>query len=255
MKRILILSYGVLAYALFHATFLYLIAFVAGLDSFVPRTVDAGGPDGSVAAALAVNGLLILLFGIQHAVMARPAFKRRLARWLPESMERSTFMIATCAVLALLYWQWRPLPDVIWSVEGTVWFWVLAAAAAAGWGIALVSTFLIDHFELFGLRQAYAGYLGVPFVPPRFSTRGFYTVVRHPLMLGLLIAFWSAPHMTLGHLVFAVGMTSYVLVGVTLEEKDLLDAHPGDYARYREETGMILPSLRRSRGASSARAS
>jgi len=246
MKRPFFLFYGVAAYALFHAAFLYLIGFVANLC--VPRSVDVGGPAStSAGSAVVINLLLIAAFGVQHAIMARPAFKAWWTRFVPAPLERSTFVIATCAALGLIYWQWRPLGETVWSVQQPTAAYALWGLCALGWTIALASTFLIDHWELFGLRQSIAGWRGVPHRRPEFVTRGLYRYVRHPLMLGMLLAFWATPEMTLSHLVFALGMSSYVLIGVSLEERDLMNAHPRDYADYRRRTGMLLPSPRRRR--------
>ena len=244
MKRTLILLYGLIAYGLFHVTFLYLIGFVVNYG--VPKSIDASGPTtDSLSMAMVVNLSLIAAFGVQHAIMARRGFKAWLTRFVPSAIERSTFVLATCAALGLLYWQWRPIDTVVWSVEQpglamTVW-----AVCGVGWAVALVSTFLIDHFELFGLRQTFAGFRGVSHVPPRFLKRGFYRHVRHPLMFGLLLAFWATPMMTFGHLLFCIGMTGYVYIGVTMEERDLMTEHPASYAAYRRETAMLIPGPRR----------
>ena len=241
-----ILVYGLTAYALFHAAFLYLIGFVSNF--LVPKGIN-GGEVGSVTTvtAIAINLALIAGFGIQHAIMARQPFKAWLSRIIPAAAERSTFMIATCTMLGLIYWFWQPLPSVLWSVDHPALCTGLWIVSALGWGVALVSTFLIDHFELFGLRQSFAGFLGRTHQSPTFKKRGFYKVVRHPLMTGFMIAFWATPHMTLGHMVFALGMSGYILIGVTLEERDLMTAHPRDYAEYRHATPMLLPRPKRAR--------
>jgi protein-S-isoprenylcysteine O-methyltransferase Ste14 len=239
--RVLVFAYGAFAYALFLATFLYLVGFVAGLA--VPKAIDDGAP-GSAAASIAVNVALIALFGVQHGLMARPAFKRVWTRVVPLHAERSTFVIASCACLALLYWQWRPLPEDVWQVPAAlapaVW-----ALAALGWGMALVATFLIDHFDLFGLRQTFRFATGRAYRPPVFRERLLYRMVRHPLMLGFLIAFWAAPTMSRGHLLFAATMTVYILIALVVEERTLVELHGETYLDYRRRVPMLIPAARR----------
>ncbi|MFN3244045.1 MAG: methanethiol S-methyltransferase [Planctomycetota bacterium] len=241
--RFFILGYGLFAYLGFHASFVYLIAFLANL--LVPTTVAAGGPQSGLATSVLINVGLITLFGVQHGVMARQPFKRWLRTLVPPAIERSTFVLATVAVLALLYWQWRPLPDVVWQLDG-----VLATVAwsvfGLGWLIAVLSTFLIDHFELFGVKQTIAAFRGRAFEPPRFAEKGFYRYMRHPLMFGMLLSFWSVPTMTVGGLVFAATYTVYILIALQIEERDLLSAHGPDYASYQRRVPMLLPLPRRS---------
>lgn len=237
--------YCALVYLLFGATFAWMIGFVTGL--VVPRHVDSPAtlpPWPSVA----IDAALLGLFALQHAIMARPWFKRASARFVPKVAERSTFVLATCLVLGLLVWQWRPIPDVVWSVGGPA-AWVLWGIAALGWVVVLVSTCLIDHFELFGLRQGVVHLLGRPHQPPTFRERSLYRLVRHPLMVGFLLAFWAAPVMTAGHLVFASLATGYILVGVALEERDLVAAHGRTYLDYRRRVRAFLPWPRRARDA------
>ncbi|MCR9246339.1 MAG: isoprenylcysteine carboxylmethyltransferase family protein [bacterium] len=252
--RLFILLYGLLAYAGFHAAFLYLIGFVANVA--VPTSAAAGGPEATLTTAVLIDVGLILLFGVQHCIMARPWFKRRWTRIIPRAMERSTFVLTTVGVLALMYWQWRPLPDVVWHVEGS-WATVLWVLFASGWLVAVVATFQIDHFELFGLRQTIAAFRGRGSQSPEFRAKGFYGMVRHPLMLGMMISFWSVPTMTYGGLVFALTFTVFILVALQIEERDLLSAHGRDYADYQDRVPMLLP-LPRSRkpdgNASSSRA-
>jgi len=236
--RFFILLYGVLAYLGFHASFLYLIAFVA--NRFAPTTVAAGGAPSDPVTSVLINIGLITLFGVQHGIMARPAFKRALHRVLPPALERSTFVLATVAVLALMYWQWRPLPEVVWQLDGAL-ATVAWSVFGLGWLIAVLSTFLIDHFELFGLRQTFAAFRGRTFTPPQFRERGFYRYLRHPLMFGMLLAFWSVPTMTVGGLVFAGTFTIYILIALQIEERDLLSAHGQDYASYQRRVPMLLP--------------
>jgi protein-S-isoprenylcysteine O-methyltransferase Ste14 len=241
-SRALALAYGLFAYASFGATFLYLVGFVTGLG--VPKAVDDGAP-GSGPGGAAVDLALIALFGIQHTVMARPAFKRAWARLVPQPVERSTFMLASCACLVLLFWQWRPFPDGIWQAPPGA-AEVIAGLAAVGWATAFVSTFLVDHFELFGLRQTFGFATGRAFRPPVFRERLLYRAVRHPLMLGFLIAFWAAPAMSRGHLLFAAGMTAYILLGLVVEERTLVELHGDAYRDYRRRVPKLIPRLWRS---------
>jgi protein-S-isoprenylcysteine O-methyltransferase Ste14 len=240
MRRIFGFLYGMTCYAIFFVTFLYLIAFVANF--VVPKGIDDGVPI-TTGAALLINLGLIALFGIQHSVMARPAFKKRLTAFLPESVERSTFVLASSLVLIILYWQWRPLPQVVWSVESSMWQTILWGLLLAGFGIVLLSTFIIDHFDLFGLRQVWLGLFNRTYRHPSFRVTYFYKFVRHPLYLGLLLGFWSTPLMTLGHLIFAMGMSVYILIGVHFEERDLQLFLGEDYRRYKQRVPMLIPSL------------
>lgn len=241
MQKVLFAGYGLAAYAFFLATFLHAIGFVTGLA--VAKTIDSGRP-APLAETIVVDLLLLGVFAIQHSVMARPAFKRWWTRLVPPALERSTYVVLASACLALLQWQWRPLPQVAWSVDGAA-AALLQALAAAGWLLVLASTFLINHFELFGLRQSFAPLLGLRDAPPRFRTPGPYRLVRHPLYLGFLFAFWCAPVMSVGHLVFAAMTTAYILLGIFLEERDLVGEFGAQYARYREQVGMLLPRLGR----------
>ncbi len=244
MKRYLTIVYGGAAYVLFLLVFLYLVGFVGAI--VVPRTVDHG-ITAPLWQAIAVNVALLAVFGVQHSVMARPGFKRWWSRFVPASIERSTYVWLSNAVLLVLYWQWRTMPAVIWHVElpaGRLAVWVLFWL---GWATALTSTFLINHFDLFGLRQVYLAWREKPYTNLTFRTRLLYRLVRHPLMLGFLIAFWSAPTMTAGHLLFAVGMTGYILAAVQLEERDLVAELGDQYRNYRRDVPMLLPVGRRSR--------
>lgn len=241
MKRFVYLLYGVACYAIFLAAFLYLVGFVSGW--VVPKSVDSGAT-APVGIALIINALLVGLFGLQHSVMARPAFKRAWTRAVPEPLERSTYVLLTSLCLGLIYWQWRPLPGVVWSVEG-VGAWILTGLFLAGVGLALVSTFLIDHFDLFGLRQVVLYWRGREYRPPGFATPLLYRLVRHPLYLGLFLVFWATPEMTLGHLLFAALMSGYVLFAVHLEERDLLSSLGADYRAYRERTPAYFPGFKR----------
>ncbi|MEB3020796.1 methanethiol S-methyltransferase [[Mycobacterium] crassicus] len=242
MARYLALVYGALNYLGFLAVFLYLIGFVGNF--VVPRSVDHG-PPAPVGLAIVIDVALVALFGVQHSVMARPGFKRWLTRVLPESIERSTYVLASNLVLALLFWQWRPIPTTIWNLtmpaERTVlWglFWI-------GWAVALASTFMISHVDLVGLRQVYLAWQGRAYSHVGFHARALYRVVRHPLMLGFVFAFWATPTMTAGHLLFAVAATGYILIAVQFEERDLIAALGDEYLRYRRQVPMIVPVRRR----------
>jgi protein-S-isoprenylcysteine O-methyltransferase Ste14 len=239
MARVAIFLYSVVAYVLFLAVFLYLVAFVGNL--WVPKSIDTGAAS-DVGLALIVNLLLISLFGLQHSVMARPAFKRWLAGFLPAAMERSTFVLLSSLVLALVMWQWRAIPATLWQTEGAV-ATGLWAMFALGWGIVLLSTFLINHFDLFGLQQGYLNLVQRVPTPLVFRTTLLYRLVRHPIMLGFLVAFWFTPHMTVGHLLFAVGMSIYIVLGVKHEERDLVQALGSDYIAYRRGTPAFIPGL------------
>jgi protein-S-isoprenylcysteine O-methyltransferase Ste14 len=238
MSRILALAYGAASYLLFLASFLYAVGFVGNL--LVPKSIDAG-PKGSLPAAALVDTLLILLFAVPHSVMARPAFKRWWTRFVPSPVERSTYVLVSSLTLGLLFWQWRPIPFVLWHVANPVGRWLLHAVFWTGWAIAFVSTYLIDHFDLFGLRQVYLYASGREYSPPAFKTLGLYRFVRHPLMSGFLLAFWATPTMTLGHLLFAAATTAYILIALHLEERDLVSIHGDQYRAYRKQAGMLLP--------------
>lgn len=235
--RVASLVYGATAYLTFFVTFLYVIGFVSGL--VVPRTVD-GGTSAPLTEALLVNGGFLALFAVQHTVMARRAFKRRWTRIVPQQIERATFVFATCAILIGMVWQWRHIPGVVWQVEGAL-AYVLYALAFVGWGTVFYSSFLIDHFELFGLRQVVRHFRQLPAESPHFRERSLYRLVRHPLMLGLLLGFWATPVMTMGHLFLAAMCTGYILFGVQIEERSLVAEHGDSYREYRRRVPMLLP--------------
>ncbi len=241
MRKAMTVTYGVLSYVLFLGVFLYLVGFVGNLG--VPRSVD-GPVHARTSAAIAVDVGLVLLFGVQHSVMARGAFKRWWTRVVPAAVERSTYVLLSSLVLIVVYWQWRPIDGVVWQVTSPVGAALIRATFALGWVVALVSTFLISHFDLLGLRQVWLAARDVAYRPPDFATTLLYRVVRHPLMLGFLIAFWAAPIMTMGHLLFAVLMTGYILLGIQLEERDLMRLHGAHYAAYRRQVSMVLPLSR-----------
>lgn len=243
--RNLVVCYGAATYLLFLVSFCYAIAFVGGFG--VPRTVDHGLP-APTAEAVGVNLTLLALFGVQHSVMARPWFKRWWTKFVPSTVERSTYVLLASLVLLGLYWQWRTLPTVVWDVghpllRAGVWalFWL-------GWATVLAATFMINHFELFGLRQTLAAWRGSAIPETGFRATLLYRLVRHPLMLGFIVAFWAAPTMTVGHLLFATGTTGYILLALQLEERDLVAALGDPYRRYRREVPMLVPGLRRHHG-------
>lgn len=237
--------YGIVAYGAGFVTLLYLIGFCGNLP--VPTSVDRGLA-ASWPEAVCVDLLLLGLFGLQHSVMARRSFKRAWTRIVPSAVERSTFVLATSLALALLFWQWRPIPaPIFWQVEWPVAVHLLMATFWLGWALVLLSTFLINHFELFGLQQVFARLVGRQMPAPQFRTPLLYRYVRHPLYLGLLLSFWSVPVMSAGHLLFSAGASAYILIGVAFEERDLLAQFGERYRRYREEVGMVLPRARRAR--------
>ena len=239
--------YGVLAYLFFLGTFVYAIGFVGNLP-LLPKTIDSGAPV-PLAEALIVNVALLGLFAVQHSVMARRGFKRWWTRIVPEWVERSSFVLAATVVLALLLWQWRPIAEpVIWSVDNPLGRALLHLLYWTGWAVLLISTFLINHFELFGLRQVLARLLGREIPAQEFRTPGFYRHVRHPIYLGFVIAFWSTPQMSAGHLLFAIACTAYIFIGIWFEERDLIAQFGARYQVYRDQVGMLFPRLGKQRG-------
>ncbi|MDZ3823145.1 MAG: isoprenylcysteine carboxylmethyltransferase family protein [Pseudoxanthomonas sp.] len=248
-KRMLYFAYGLACYAIFLATFLYAVAFVGGF--LVPTRLD-GPPAGPVGTAVAIDLALLAAFALQHSIMARRWFKQRWTRIVPPVLERSTYVLFASLALVLLFWQWRPIGIEVWHVEAPLARAALWTAFAAGWALVLAVTFLIDHFDLFGLRQVWLHLRGRPCAPVPFRTPLPYRLVRHPLYLGFLLAFWATPSMTLAHLLFALATTAYILVAIRLEERDLLAEHGAAYAAWRARVPMLLPLRLRKRAASPA---
>jgi methanethiol S-methyltransferase len=242
MARAFYLLFGVVAYLIFFATFLYLIAFVGNLP-WVPRTVDCGHEVVGLAQAIAADIFLIALFGLQHSVMARPRFKAAWTRIVPEPLERSIYVLLASLVLILLFWFWHPIPMTIWSVSSPWLAYLLWGLFGLGWLIVLLSTFLLNHFELFGLQQVWSHGGGRPAAPPEFRTPLFYKRVRHPLYSGFILAFWAIPAMSAGHLLLAAGMTIYILIAIRHEERDLVGLFGAQYEEYRGRAGMLIPRL------------
>jgi len=238
-SRLLILLYAIASYAVFFASSLYAMGFVG--NYVVAKSIDTGGA-ANLSEAIVVDLLLLGLFAIQHSVMARPAFKRRFAGIFPEACQRSTYVLLSSLILLLLFWQWRPIPMQIWQIDGIA-AYVLTAVYWLGWLIAFSSTFMIDHFDLSGLRQAFFALRGAKDPGQSFRTPLLYKIVRHPLMLGFLLAFWATPEMTAGHLLFAIMTTAYILVGLQFEERDLIAQFGTTYQQYRRRVPMLLPRI------------
>lgn len=244
MRKTLFLVYGGICYLIFFGTFLYAIGFIGNL--VVPRTIDSNRSGGSIDTSFAVlvNLILLGLFAVQHSVMARPGFKKHWTKLVPLPIERASYVLASSLVLILLFWQWRPMPGVIWEVDALVAQRLLWGLYFAGILLVLYATFLIDHFDLFGLRQVVLYLRGREYENPQFKTPSLYRVIRHPLYLGWLITFWATPRMTAGHLLFAIVTTAYIFFAIVLEERDLEMFIGDDYRRYRKQTPMIIPFVR-----------
>jgi len=243
MGKLIAFLYGIVAYLAFAVAIVYAIGFVTGLG--VPKTIDSGSA-GEPMQAIIINLLLMSLFAIQHSVMARPQFKKWWTRFVPVAVERSTFVLFSSLALMLLFWQWRPIPAVVWQVTNPQVAASLVGLSLLGWVLVFISTFLINHFELFGLHQVANNLAGKPMPAVRFKTPLLYKVVRHPIYLGFIIFFWATPVMTAGHLLFAAVTTAYIFVGIALEEHDLLAVFGDEYRRYRQRVSMIVPFLGRS---------
>ena len=244
MARAVYLLFGVVAYFIFFATFLYLIGFVGDFPQ-LPRTVDQGGPQAGLGMALAVDVALIALFGLQHSVMARRGFKAAWTRVVPEPVERSIYVLLASAALIVMYMFWHPIPGQVWNITNPAGVAAMTVLFFLGWIVVLVSTFLISHFELFGLNQVWRHSRGTSAAPPAFREPFFYRAVRHPLYAGFILAFWATPEMTVGHIVLAAGMTFYILIAIRYEERDLVHMFGEDYVAYRGRAGMLMPKLRR----------
>ena len=238
MGRFIAFLYGLVAYVVFFVTFLYAIGFVEGW--VVPKTIDSGTVV-SLAEALIVNVLLMSVFAIQHSVMARKSFKQWWTQYVPKPVERSTYVLLSSLTLMLLFWQWRPMPAIVWRIEDPDTAVTIVTISFVGWVIVFTSSFLINHFELFGLHQVANNLTGRQMPTQAFRTPLFYNFVRHPLYLGFIIAFWATPEMTVGHLLFAIVTTGYIFVGIFLEERDLTELFGENYRQYKRKVSMLIP--------------
>lgn len=245
MRKLFAALYSTVVYVLFLLVFLYAIGFIEGV--LVPKTLDSG-PRGTAGRSLLIDAALLALFAVQHSVMARPGFKRAWTRIVPQAIERSTYVLFASLALALLCWQWQPQPQPLWAIEDPVAANILFAISWMGWGLLLVSTFLISHFHLFGLSQGYAGLFGhTEASEPVFATPSLYRWLRHPIYAGFILAFWAAPRMSVGHFFFAAAATAYIFVGIWFEERDLIAQFGDRYRQYRATVGMLLPRMTRAR--------
>jgi len=242
LPRIATFAYGLIAYTAFLAAFLYAMGFVG--NWLVPKSIDSGKP-GPIIPSLLINAALLCVFVLQHTIMARPAFKSWFTQYVPKSIERSTFVLTASASLGLAFWQWHPLPQIIFDVGEGASFYILTALSLAGWGIVLLASFMVSHFDLFGLRQTWFRFIDRPYVAVGFRLVGLYKLVRHPLMLGFLIAFWATPVMTVGHLAFAALVTGYIFMGLWFEERDLIAEHGENYLSYRRQVRGLIPLPKR----------
>lgn len=242
MGRVLAFVYGVVSYLVFFVTFLYAIGFVG--NWLVPKSIDSGNP-APFGQALLINLLLLGLFALQHSLMARPGFKRWWTQFVPKPIERSTYVLLASLALIILFWQWRPMPDTLWNTGNSIARYALWALFLVGWLTVLVGTSLINHFDLFGLRQVYLYQQGREYTEVGFRTPFLYKVVRHPIMLGFIIAFWATPSMSFGHFLFAVGTTAFILIAIQLEERDIVSVHGATYEDYRRRVFAFLPIPKR----------
>lgn len=240
--RVGMFAYGLFAYLCFFAAFVYAVGFVG--NWLVPKSIDSGAA-GPVIQSIVINACLLMVFVLQHTIMARPAFKRWVTRFVSPRIERSTFVIAASASLGLVYWQWQPAPQVVWDVGRGAAFWALTVLSLSGYLLVFLSSWMVSHFDLFGLRQAWFALMDKPYIAVGFRLVGLYKLVRHPLMLGFLIAFWSTPVMTIGHLAFSVLVTSYIFVGIWFEERDLVTEHGRSYVDYRRSVRALIPIPRK----------
>lgn len=244
MARILTFLYGIIAYAVFFVTFLYAIGFVGNI--IVPKSIDSG-VQGVFTKSILINVILLGLFAVQHSVMARPAFKRWWTKIIPETIERSTYVLLSSLLLALLFWLWQPMTGLIWDINNVFGSSILTGLFWLGWIIVLLSTFMINHFDLFGLRQVFLYLQKKEYTSVEFKSPALYRYMRHPIMTGFIIAFWATPQMTTGHLLFAIATTAYILIGIQLEERDLLKFYGESYNQYRRQVSMLIPILRKKR--------
>jgi len=243
MKHTLVFIYGTISYFIGLGVLMYWFGFMGNL-SFLPKTIDSGLP-GLLAESILINIVLIALLGIQHTIMARKGFKKMITRIIPVAAERSTFVLMTGIVLSLIIWQWRPIPITVWSIQNEIAQLIINVIFWSGWGLLVFSSFLINHFELFGLQQIWFNLIKRPIPEISFKMPTLYKVIRHPIMLGILIGIWATPHMTVGHLVFALAMTGYIIFGIRMEERDLIANHGERYLRYREQVPGLIPTLRK----------
>ena len=242
MSKFIATVYGAVAYLVFLGTFVWAIGFLG--NYIVPKSIDSGYQGGEVLPALVVNVILLGLFALQHSLMARPFFKNWWTGFVPKPVERSTYVLLSCLLLGTLFWQWRPLTGAIWQLEDNFVGVILQIIYFVGWLIAIISTFMINHFDLFGLRQVYLNFKGQPYQTMSFSTSYLYKLVRHPIMLGFILAFWATPTMSVGHLLFAIASSGYILIGIQLEEHDLLNFYGETYRQYQHKVSMLLPSVK-----------
>lgn len=249
MKRFLVFLYGIFAYVFFLGVFLYAIGFVGNI--WVPKSIDSEAT-APLGMSILINALILGLFALQHSLMPRSSFKAWITRFIPEPAERPTYVLLTNLTFVLIFWQWRPLGGTIWNVEGATGSLILQVLFWLGWGLVLISTFLVDHFELFGLKQITRYLQKKEFVPPRFTERSLYKYVRHPIMLGFFIAFWATPHMSMGHLFFAIMTTGYIFVGIAFEERDLKKLHGETYIQYARRVPMLIPFMKLGRSGEGA---